>query len=311
MIIYNLSPELPSKNFAVDFHLRAAQKAEEFEKSKQELLAEATPKLRELLELSEGFEVKIVASEKALLSRLDEIFKNGLVKLENPRHNWRNNSPYISNTTKAIYIEQTNLQTGFHLPVSELEAMKIDHPHSLFLVNATHSLPFAEPCADYADLLFFRLDLGFGMTGKAILCIMNQEIAKLLGSMDDDLASEEDIFLTGKISEDYVMRGAKALKGDIKYKSVLMYQLFSSKPEFTPLVGDKKYRSDMVIGATVPASMEINKLLESIGIQIAYSEIDEDLHKILIANSPNYSKEVFEKLVDFFDDQTSYFLENH
>ena len=173
---------------------------------------------------------------------------------------------------------------------------------------------------DYENIQSFSFETkyGFGMDQDLVVWILREDLFNLFKEKFSDTFIEIDhdavksnkcifqpeleiprIYVLGKLMQDFLNRGIKIIRNEIRYKSIILYNSISNNPNLTPLVKDPYFQSQNILCANteIPRAklfefMSGNRIeLDVIAGPVASSNIR-------VANYPVHSKEQMEFLVD-------------
>src|SRR5690606_23821905 len=108
-----------------------------------------------------------------------------------------------------------------------------------------------------------------------------------------------NIYLLGKVAEDMLYRGIKAIRQETEYKAALLYNTIEKHAAFNPFVKEKAHQSKTVVVAEVAGRAEdvISRLAEK-KFQVGSGDGPFKKSHIRIASVPGHSKEQIEALSD-------------
>lgn len=186
----------------------------------------------------------------------------------------KNKYEYIS----FVHNESSN---GVVTPISSIHLAKRLSPKSLVIVDAVSSAPLPKFDFKKVDGVYFSVQKCLGLpAGLAVLIASPALIEKSIKikkeksitgyyrSFDTMMKSYEiwetyetpnvlNIFLLSKVLEDMLSVGISTLRKETKEKSKMIYDFFDKHPSLTPVISDKKYRSETVITIKVERDKNI------------------------------------------------------
>ena len=227
---------------------------------------------------------------------------------------------------ELIALTHNETSTGVSLPLHFIHSFREAYPEALIVVDAVSSLPY--PDFDYSklDSIFFSVQKGFGLPAGLGVWVVNE---RCLAKADQLLAkgisigtyhnlptlhanSKKNqtpetpnvlaIYLLGKVVEDMVRRGIKAIRNETDYKAAILYQALKDHPLINAFVQEPVFQSKTVIVADCGIHTEkiSNHLLRhNFQPGDGYGEFKKQ--HLRFANFPAHSKEQFETLVDYLN----------
>lgn len=229
----------------------------------------------------------------------------------------------IPQETELIALTHNETSTGVSLPMEFIHRFRDQFPNALIAVDAVSSLPYPQFDFTKIDTLFFSVQKGFGLpAGLGVWIVNDQCIAQadsllangmsigtyhnlptLYANAKKNQTPETPnvlgIYLLAKVVEDFLQRGAHALRKETEYKAAILYNTLDQHPVLKSFVTDKASRSQTVVVAECGAHTEaVTKALLEKGMQPGdgYGELKKT--QLRFANFPTHSKEQFELLVD-------------
>ncbi len=225
--------------------------------------------------------------------------------------------------SELIAVTHNETSTGVSLSIPFINSLRQKNSESIIAVDAVSSLPY--PDFDYSkvDSVFFSVQKGFGLPAGLGVWMINQRcIAKAdqllskglsigsfhsLPSLDSHAKKNQTletpnvlgIYLLGKVIQDLLQKGSKAIRKETEYKSAILYQVLEAHKVIKPFVGDKKHQSKTVIVADCGTrTIELATYLQSKGLYPGEGYGEFKKQHLRFANFPAHSKEQFEHLVD-------------
>lgn len=225
--------------------------------------------------------------------------------------------------TELIGLTHNETSTGVSLSIDFINQFKVTNPDALVVVDAVSSLPY--PQFDYSkvDSVFFSVQKGFGLPAGLGVWIVNDrciaKAEKLLSAghgigtyhslpfylqnakknQTPETPNVLGIYLLSKVVEDFLRKGANALRKETEYKAAILYQALENHSLISPFVKEKNAQSKTVIVADCGEhTTRVTSHLESLGIHPGdgYGELKKT--QLRFANFPAHSKEQYELLVD-------------
>ncbi|MCU0429979.1 MAG: aminotransferase class V-fold PLP-dependent enzyme [Cytophagaceae bacterium] len=228
----------------------------------------------------------------------------------------------IPSQTEIICLTQNETSSGVKMPVSEINKVKSKHSEALIFVDAVSSIPYPQFDFSVIDSVFFSVQKCFGLPAGLGVWILNKRviakaeamlakgiktgtyhtIPSLLSKAKDFQTPETpnvwNIFLLGKVVEDFNKKGIEVIRKETDTKAKMLYDFLGKSSVFTYGVTDAALRSDTTIVAnTSVPSGEVIKKLEAEGLVpgSGYSSYKEK--QIRIANFPAISIQDTESLI--------------
>ncbi len=218
---------------------------------------------------------------------------------------------------ELIGITGNETSTGFWIDGEKVMNVRARFPDSIITLDLVSALPHYEVPYEAIDAFYFSVQKGFGLpAGLGVLVYRNSLIEKSISSnipayrqirkLDEYSKKDEpmptpnmlDIFLLGKICEDFQRRGLNIIRSETIYKFTLLNKAFEEHPEIQPFIEKPEHRSKTTLVAETSKSSEILALLGSKGMVIGDGYGQYKGKHIRIANFPAHSKELFEGLMD-------------
>jgi phosphoserine aminotransferase len=228
----------------------------------------------------------------------------------------------IPSDVEAICLTQNETSSGVKMPVAEINKVRAKNSEALIFVDAVSSLPY--PQFDYSkiDSTFFSVQKCFGLPAGLGVWIVNKRVIEkaegllargvktgtyhtlpsLLAKAKDNQTPETpnawNIFLLGKVIEDFNNKGVDVIRKETDTKAKMLYDYIGNSQNFSFGVADEYLRSDTTIVAnTKISSAEVIKKLDADDVVpgAGYSSYKDK--QIRIANFPAISIEQTEKLV--------------
>lgn len=217
----------------------------------------------------------------------------------------------IPKDAELVCLTQNETSTGVKIEMSDIRALKLKHPDTLFAVDIVSATPYAPVDYSLADCAFFSVQKGFGMpSGLGILivndrCIKKSQVLQgkgiTIGSFHNfpallKYAAKQQtpetpnvmaIYVLGRICDFYIEKGLGEIRKETDEKAKLLYAFLDSNPRYPAFVKNEAWRSKTVIVAETPeGSAEVIKKLAGQGyiVGAGYGEF-KDKH-IRIGNFP-------------------------
>ena len=219
---------------------------------------------------------------------------------------------------KIMIIRDIDPQTGqkFRLETSKKSPSKSFMHLDISLSSPTDALAY-----ENFQSFSFETKYGFGMEQDLLVWIIREDMLDIVKEkvpgtlMEFDADSSKSkkciiqdelqilsIYILGKIIQDFLNRGLKIIRNEIKYKSIILYKSISDNPNFDPLIEDPNKQSPNIICADtdIPGEKIIDFMSRN-RIEIDVLPGTDDKPIIRIANYPVHSKEQVEFLVDLIE----------
>jgi phosphoserine aminotransferase len=229
----------------------------------------------------------------------------------------------LTKATELIALTHNETSTGVSLPMNFVNSFKDKYPEALVIVDAVSSLPYPNFDFHKIDSVFFSVQKGFGLPAGLGVWIVNErclakaeKISKAGGpigtyhSLPTLLANGKknqtpetpnvlNIYLLGKVIQDFNRRGIQIIRKETEYKAAILYQALEAHGLAKPFVKDKEHRSQTVIVAECGDSTEkVANQLAKVGLHAGDGYGEKKKSQLRFANFPTHSKEQFELLVD-------------
>lgn len=225
--------------------------------------------------------------------------------------------------TELIALTHNETSTGVSLPLTFINDFKGKYPEALIVIDAVSSLPYPNFDFSKIDSIFFSVQKGFGLPAGLGVWMVNEKCLEKAEKISKDggaigtyhslptlLANEKknqtpetpnvlNIYLLGKVIEDFNRRGINIIRKETEYRAAILYQALETNGFAKPFVKDKAYRSQTVIVAECGNQTErIAKELAKVGLTAGDGYGENKKTQLRFANFPTHSKEQFELLVD-------------
>ncbi len=349
-----LTPGPSELYYTVPDHLKTALRDHVTEishrgKAFQQIFAHATAQLRELMAIPDHFHIGFTSSATEIWERVIENLcethsfhlvngsfskkfhefavqlKRQAVKYEvAPGLGFALDQLVVPAETELICLTQNETSTGVMMPLSDIYALRQQHPDKLIVVDAVSSAPYPDLDFSRIDSLFFSVQKCFGLPAGLGVWIFNDRCVAKAESMlakglsigtyhtipalvsngqkneTPETPNMLGIYLLGKVAEDLNRRGIKAIRQETDYKAALLYATLAKQPGYEIAVQQAAHRSKTVIVANLVGQSSADFIakckLHGIVPGAGYGPFKNS--QIRIANFPTHSREVFEKLVD-------------
>ncbi|CAN5323131.1 phosphoserine transaminase [soil metagenome] len=229
----------------------------------------------------------------------------------------------VPSGTEVIALTHNETSFGVSLQIPFINSFKASNPESIIVVDAVSSLPY--PDFDYTkiDSAFFSVQKGFGLPAGLGVWMLNKRCLEkaqhllsgghsigsyhslplLCGSALKNQTPETPnvlgIYLLGKVVNDFLQKGAVAIRQETQYKAALLYKALEEHSFIKPFVTQKADRSKTVIVAnTGERTEELATYLQARGFFPGDGYGDARKSQLRFANFPAHSKEQFESLAD-------------
>lgn len=233
------------------------------------------------------------------------------------------NNMIIAESCELISITQNETSTGAAQPLEDIYKIKKKFPNQLLSVDGVSSLPYIDIDFNQIDTAYFSVQKCFGLPAGLGVWLANEKCLEKANKLKEkgvtigqyhslpslvnqakqfqtpETPNVLGIYLLGKIAEDMLYRGIKAIRQETEYKAALLYNTIEKHEAFEPFVKEKKYQSKTVVVAEtkIPADQVIAKLAaKKLQVGSGYGAFKSG--HIRIANFPAHSKEQIETLAD-------------
>lgn len=192
----------------------------------------------------------------------------------------------VTEDAEMICITHNETSTGTALKLNDIYELKSRYPDKILALDMVTSLPYYKPDFNFADIVFFSVQKGFGLPpGLGVCIVKNTLINKVnyinnkginIGSFNNylNLYRNADkyqttvtpnipgIYLLGKVCELLLGKGAENIKTETDKKADLLYNFFDKHTDIRPFVTDKDLRSKTTI--VLETKLETGKILEKL-----------------------------------------------
>ncbi len=196
------------------------------------------------------------------------------------------NKLQIPENIELICATQNETSSGVQIPEQDLISLKQRNPNALICVDLVSTAPYANIDFNYMDAAFFSVQKAFGLPAGLGVWIVNKQclqksinlqkngynigahntLEKLFQNYEKwETASTPNmmnIFLLGKIAENYNTIGVDTLRRDTQLKATKIYAAMARHENFSPLVKNVLHQSQtvLVMETKIKSSAIINKL---------------------------------------------------
>lgn len=229
----------------------------------------------------------------------------------------------IPQDAELIGVTQNETSTGVSMSIDVINSLREKNPNALIVVDAVSSLPY--PAFDYSkvDSVFFSVQKGFGLPAGLGVWMVNEKCidkANQLQASGHSIGTYHSlpfylkngvknqtpetpnvlgIYLLSKVVEDFLRKGANALRKETEYKAAILYNCLNTHTVLKPFVKKVEWQSKTVIVADCgERTKEVVKFLEPFGLHPGDGYGDLKKTQLRFANFPAHSKEQYELLVD-------------
>lgn len=224
---------------------------------------------------------------------------------------------------ELLAVTHNETSTGVSLPLPFIYALKEKNPDALLAVDAVSSLPYPNFDFSKLDSVFFSVQKGFGLPAGLGVWIANEKCVfkaeKLLAkgisigsyhtlpsllvhavkNQTPETPNVFGIYMLNKILQDFLRRGADAIRRETDYKAAILYQALEQHPLLSAFVQNKDFQSKTVIVANCQEHTErLTKFLQQRGLYPGDGYGPFKKTQLRFANFPAHSKEQYELLVD-------------
>ncbi|BDC99274.1 aminotransferase class V-fold PLP-dependent enzyme [Persicobacter psychrovividus] len=228
---------------------------------------------------------------------------------------------------ELIHFTANETATGVKHPMADLREAKKHFPDALIAMDVVSSTPTTPIPFEDLDSVYFSVQKCFGLpAGLGVWIVSPRAIAKahaltvagkvypsyhpLLEMVDKgkgyqtiETPNTLNIYLLGKVAEDFRRKGVDVIRREAIYKNTILIKCFEDHPLLSPLVQEKDWRSDTVAVANVEGgSAPLIAYLKEKGLVVGAGYGKHKAAQIRIANFPTHSKEQIELLVDLIAD---------
>lgn len=224
--------------------------------------------------------------------------------------------------TEIICLTQNETSSGVQMPVEEINKVRAKNSDALIFVDSVSSIPYPQFDFSKIDSAFFSVQKCFGLPAGLGVWILNKRVIEkaekllakgirtgtyhtipsMLSKAKDNQTPETpnvwNIFLLGKVVEDFNKKGAAEIRRETDVKAAMLYDYIGNSQNFSNGVQDPYLRSKTtVVANTIVPSGEVIKKLEPEGLipGSGYSSYKDK--QIRIANFPAISIQQTEQLV--------------
>ena len=225
--------------------------------------------------------------------------------------------------TEMIAFTQNETSTGAAQPLEDIYEIRSRFPDPLLTVDMVSSLPFVLPDFNQIDSAYFSVQKCFGLPSGLGVWLANNRCVDRFNDLNKKNLSRGtyhrldnwitmarknqtpetpnvlNIYLLGKVIEDFLRKGLDQIRREAEYKAAVIYQAVEDHPLLECFVEAPRYRSKtvIVIKTLFPSSQLIDHLKANHMVAGTGYGKYKDEH-IRIANFPTHSKEAFEQLAD-------------
>ncbi len=229
----------------------------------------------------------------------------------------------VPEDTELIGVTQNETSTGVATSLKLIHSLREKNPNALIAVDAVSSLPY--PDFDYTnvDSVFFSVQKGFGLPAGLGVWMVNEKCIEKANQLQaaghaigtyhslpfyvkngiknqtPETPNVLGIYLLANVVEDFLRRGANALRKETEYKAAILYQCLNSHAVLKPFVKKTEWQSKTVVVADCgERTKDVVQFLQPFGLQPGdgYGELKKT--QLRFANFPAHSKEQYELLVD-------------
>ena len=218
---------------------------------------------------------------------------------------------------ELIGIAGNETSSGYWISGEPVRKTRKRFPEAILVLDLVSALPHYEIPFDAVDAFYFSVQKGFGLpAGLGVLCYRNSLTEKTIESpippyrqfrVLDELTKKNepaptpnmmDIYLLGKVCEDFKRRSLNMIRSETTYKYTLVNKLFEDHQDLEPFISTPDHRSRTSLVAKAENAHKVMKLLKQKGMIIGGGYGKHKGEHIRIANFPAHSKELIESLVD-------------
>jgi phosphoserine aminotransferase len=192
----------------------------------------------------------------------------------------------VPDDAELICITHNETSTGVTLNSKDIYELKARYPGKILSLDMVTSLPYYKPDFNFADLVFFSVQKGFGLPpGLGVSIVKNTLINKVnyiknkdisIGSFNNYLMLYKNaeknqttvtpnipgIYLLGKACDLLIKKGAENIRIETEKKADLLYNFFDKHTTIKPFVTDKYIRSKTTI--VLETELDTGKILEKL-----------------------------------------------
>lgn len=231
----------------------------------------------------------------------------------------------IPSESEIICLTQNETSSGVQMPVEDINKIREKNKEALIFVDAVSSLPHPKFDFSKIDSTYFSVQKCFGLPAGLGIWLINERViakaealqkkglsigtyhtipsllSKAKANQTPETPNVLNIYLLGKVLEDFNTKGTEAMRKETDQKSKLIYNFLENSSVFTPAVKEVSHRSATTIVAnTKIPSPEVNKKLEPFEMTVGTGYGSYKEQQIRIANFPAHSPEQVEKLISTF-----------
>ncbi len=231
-------------------------------------------------------------------------------------------SVIIPKDAELLCFTHNETSMGVKTPMEDIVNVRSLYPDALASVDVVSSAPCVDVNWSAMDCAFFSVQKCFGLPAGLGVILANERAMEKARSLQQkgmsigsfhsfqSLAEDEaklqtpetpnvlNMYLLGKVCEDFQKIGIERIKKDAIEKSAMLYDYFDAHPTHKPFVEVKNVRSDTVIVAKTPqGSKPIIAKLKERGLVIGSGYAEYKDACIRIANFPAHSVKDVERLI--------------
>ncbi len=232
----------------------------------------------------------------------------------------------IPDNAEMLCFTHNESSSGVMWQMEDIYKLHEQHPEKLIAIDVVSSIPY--PRIDYTktDAVYFSVQKGFGLpTGLGVLILSPRAYEKsvalekkgistgsyhsfpVMKSFDDKGQTTEtpnvlNIYLLGKVIQDYLEYGIEQIRKDTDEKAEMMYSYFEKHDRYSIAVANERDRSKtLVVINTHGNSKKIVQALDQHNIEVGYGYGEAKETQIRIANFPAHSIVEVKYLVEIFE----------
>ncbi len=223
----------------------------------------------------------------------------------------------------SVTINETSI--GYAFDIENLRKLRKEHPEKLISADLVSAVPGIEFDFKLVDIGYFSVQKCFGLPAGLGVWILSpnavekfktkndskkitgsyHSLSPLLKQIENYQTPETpnmlNIYLLGKVSQDFIRRGTQIIQSETKYKSSLLYAAYEKHEFLKPFISNKNNRSKTVCVADMQDNSGILDFYRKKGMILGDGYGQHKGKHIRIANFPAHSKENIEMLVDLLE----------
>jgi len=223
----------------------------------------------------------------------------------------------------SVTINETSI--GYAFDIGYLKQLRKEHPDKLISADLVSAIPGIEFDFKLVDIGYFSVQKCFGLPAGLGVWILSpnaiekfnakkntkkitgsyHSLSSLLKQIENFQTPETpnmlNIYLVGKVSQDFIRRGTQIIQSETKYKSALLYTAFEKHEFLKPFISNRINRSKTVCVADLQDNSGILEFYRKKGMILGDGYGQHKGKHIRVANFPAHSKENIEMLVDLLE----------